>query len=337
MINTNLYYSFINDKNYFKKHLLIVVLVSVFFSCSKDDNRLNIDVSTIASDVKIERFEQEFYTAKPENLPKLKEKYPFLFPHNIDSVWVNKMSDKDEQELFKATQKVYPNLDKVKKDLDELFKHVKYYYPKFKEPRIITLNSNVGFEQKVIYTNELLFISLDVFLGKDSYIYEDYPAYLTQNFTPKQITVATAKEIIKPILFKNKNRTFSSKIIQEGKKLYALDAFLPNFNDEDKIGYTPNKTKWVKANEYMIWSYFVDKELLYSTDNSLNTRFIDLAPFSKFYLDIDNKSPGSVGSWLGWQIVRSFMKYNKDVSLTELMKMDNETIFKKSKYKPNRY
>ncbi len=87
----------------------------------------------------------------------------------------------------------------------------------------------------------------------------------------------------------------------------------------------------------MIWSYFVDKELLYSTDNSLNTRFIDLAPFSKFYLDIDNKSPGSVGSWLGWQIVRSFMKYNKDVSLTELMKMDNETIFKKSKYKPNRY
>jgi len=86
----------------------------------------------------------------------------------------------------------------------------------------------------------------------------------------------------------------------------------------------------------MIWSYFIEKELLYSTDNSLNKRFIDEAPFSKFYLDIDNESPGSVGAWLGWQIVRSYMKHNKEVGLKDLMTTENELIFKKSRYKPKR-
>jgi hypothetical protein len=33
--------------------------------------------------------------------------------------------------------------------------------------------------------------------------------------------------------------------------------------------------------------------------------------FSKFYLEIDNESPGQVGGWIGWQIVRSYMKTMK--------------------------
>jgi hypothetical protein len=35
-------------------------------------------------------------------------------------------------------------------------------------------------------------------------------------------------------------------------------------------------------------------------------RFINPAPFLKF--EIDNESPGQVGGWIGWQIVRSYMK-----------------------------
>ena len=67
----------------------------------------------------------------------------------------------------------------------------------------------------------------------------------------------------------------------------------------------------------------------------LNKRFIDVAPFSKFYLSEDHKSPGRVGVWIGWQIVRSFMKHN-DVSLQELINIKPEDLFKKSKYKPKK-
>jgi uncharacterized protein YjaZ len=58
-----------------------------------------------------------------------------------------------------------------------------------------------------------------------------------------------------------------------------------------------------------------------------------LAPFSKFYLEIDNDSPGMVGRFIGWQIVRAYMKANKS-SLQELVALDAETLFNKSKYKP---
>ncbi|MNL23930.1 hypothetical protein D3C87_1453440 [compost metagenome] len=59
------------------------------------------------------------------------------------------------------------------------------------------------------------------------------------------------------------------------------------------------------------------------------------APFSKFYLEIDNDSPGRVGAWIGWQMVRSYMK-NNNVTLPELLKTDNKEIFEKSKYKPKK-
>jgi uncharacterized protein YjaZ len=67
----------------------------------------------------------------------------------------------------------------------------------------------------------------------------------------------------------------------------------------------------------------------------LQNRFINLAPFSKFYLEIDNESPGRVGTWIGWQIVRSFMLNNK-VSLQQMLKMDEKELFDKSKYKPKK-
>ena len=319
-----------------KKSILIIVLFSLFFSCSEDTTKLNVDVSPISAKVNIKRFEKIFYTAKPVDLPKIKKEFRFLFPHDIDSVWIKKMQDKDEQELFVATQKAYPNMDAVKPQLADLFKHVKYYYPKFKEPTIITVNSNVTIEQKTVYADSLLFISLDVFLGKDNKIYQDYPTYLKQNFTKKQLIVASAKELIKPIVFPSKDRTFLARIIQEGKKMYALDAYLPEFDDANKMGYSADQLNWIKLNENMIWRYFIEKELLYNTDLTLNRRFIEEAPFSKFYLDIDNESPGQVGVWLGWQIVRSYMKHNKEVSLTDLMNTKNETIFKESKYKPKR-
>ena len=318
-----------------KKSFIILLVISLLFSCS-DKNKLDVDVSNTISDVKIKRFEQIFYKAKPSDLSRIKKEYRFFFPHDVDSVWVKKMQDPDEQELFRETQKVYPKLDKVKAELDNLFKHIKYYYPKFKEPKVITINSNVDFDNKVVYADTLLFISLDVFLGKNSHIYQDYPDYLKQNFTQNQLIVSSARELVKPIIFKSKDRTFLSRMIQEGKKLYALDAFLPKFKDEEKISYSPEKELWIEKNEKMIWSYFIDKDILYSTDISLNKRFIDEAPFSKFYLDIDNESPGRVGVWIGWQIVKSYMKHNKDITLKDLMTTKNETIFKKSRYKPRK-
>ena len=81
--------------------------------------------------------------------------------------------------------------------------------------------------------------------------------------------------------------------------------------------------------------YFIERKLLFSTETKLQKRFLENAPFSKFYLEDDRQSPGRIGVWLGWQIVKSFMQ-NNDVSLQKLLTIDSEDLFKKSSYKPKK-
>ena len=65
-----------------------------------------------------------------------------------------------------------------------------------------------------------------------------------------------------------------------------------------------------KENEIFIWKYFIENKLLYDTNRELVNRFINPAPFSKFYLELDRESPGKIGQWIGWNIVKSYVKNN---------------------------
>lgn len=315
--------------------IILFTLVILTVSCTKKEN-VAIDVSDIEAKVIVKRFEQDFYSAKDEDLPELKQKYPDLFPVEVpDSIWIAKMNDKDEQELFREVNTRYVDFHKESKQLSDLFKHIKYYYKGFKEPTVYTVMSNIDYQHSVIYADSLLFISLDVFLGKDKKVYQDFPEYIRQNFTKNHLIVAVAKAFAEREVPRVKDRTFISRMIQQGKLYYLIDVFLPKVKDAYKIGYSQEQLEWSDFNDVQMWKYFVEKELLFSNEQELNQRFLDTAPFSKFYSAQDNETPGRIGEWFGWQIVRSYMK-NNDVSLQEMLQTDNEEIFKRSKYKPSK-
>jgi len=317
------------------RYVFLLITVVLLVSCKKE-RKLESDVSDIEVNTIIKRFDQEFYTSPVSKLPQLKANYPYLFPaQNNDSIWVNKMQDNDEQELFAETEKLYSNFDNEEEQLTNLFKHIMYYYPNFKPPTVITLLSNVDYNSSVVYADSLLFISLDVYLGKDNEIYLDFPNYVKNNFTKEHLVVDVATVISKVQIPLSSDRSFISRLIQKGKKMYLLDAYLPNLSDAEKIGYTQEQIDWADFNDEDIWKYFVQNQLLFSSDQELSKRFIDEAPFSKFYQANDNDSPGRVGVWIGWQIVRAYMN-NNNTSLKELLKTPNELIFKKSKYKPTK-
>ncbi|MDY7396269.1 gliding motility lipoprotein GldB [Aureibaculum sp. 2210JD6-5] len=317
------------------KYISILILFIAFTSCTKKE-KLDIDVSDILVDVDVHRFDQEFYTANSEKLPVLKSKYPYLFPaQNHDSIWLQKIQNKDEQELYAETQKVFSDFSDEKEQLENLFKHIKFYYPEFNSPKVVTLLSNVDYETKVVYADSLLLISLDIYLGKDSKIYESFPNYIKQNFTKDHLIVDVANAITNVQIPFSTDRTFVSRMVQQGKKMYLLDAYLPKVSDANKMGYTEEQIEWAEFNDEEVWKYFVQNKLLFSTEQELSRRFIDNAPFSKFYQANDNETPGRIGVWFGWQIVRAYMQ-NTNTSLQEMLKTKNEEIFKKSKYKPVR-
>ncbi|WP_298879129.1 gliding motility lipoprotein GldB [uncultured Polaribacter sp.] len=315
--------------------IIVFFVLFSFFSC-KLESKHTIDVSNINANLSIDRYEVDFYSASKDSLKNLKNKYPYLFPVEFtDSIALAKISNKDEQELFLESQKIYKNISNLDSQLTSLFKYVKYYNPKFRSPKVVTMLSNIDYENRVIYADSLLFISLDSYLGSKHKFYADYPKYIKQNNTDKNIIIDVANSIINKQLLSISNRSFISKIIYEGKKMYLLDMYVNGVSDSIKIGYSEEKMQWATYNEEDIWKYFIERKLLFSTDTKLNKRFIDNAPFSKFYLENDSDSPGRIGVWLGWQIVRSFMQ-NNDVSLQELLIIDSEELFNKSKYKPKK-
>lgn len=316
-------------------YFLFFVLLLFLNSCQKEVKK-NVDTSNIEVEFMINRFEQDFYDHGGENLEELKNKYPLLFPDNTpDSIWMAKINDRDEQELYSETQKLYSSFSDIESELRSLFQHVTYYNPLFNTPDIITGLSNIDYDYRVIYNQELVFISLDVYLGSTHPFYGDFPSYIKQNNIRERIIVDVASAIVDSQIKPLTNRSFLAKMIHEGKKLYLLELYLPLKSEAVRIGYNKIKYDWALTNEEQVWKYFIENNLLYSTDTKLNKRFLEDAPFSKFYISEDKNSPGRIGQWIGMQIVRSFMA-NNDVSLSDLLLKNEEEIFKKSKYKPRK-
>ncbi|MBC5862474.1 gliding motility lipoprotein GldB [Flavobacterium turcicum] len=317
-----------------KKYLFLIVFCFFIASCDKK-SKVEKEVEAIPVEMKVERFDQLFFETKPEDLQKIKKCYPYFFPEGTpDEVWIEKMQNPLWRELYTEVQKKYSNIDSVKQEVTEVFKHAKYYFPEVKTPKLVTIIAEMDYNSKAIYADSLVIVSLELYLGKGHKFYQ-FPKYLKQNFEPKQIAPDVVASFAGSKIQVPIEKDFMSQMIYQGKQLYLKDLLLPAYSDADKMGYTPEQIKWCEENESYIWRYFLEKEMLYSTDQKLAPRFINPAPFSKFYLEIDNDSPGQVGAWIGWQIVRAYAK-NNEVPLSELLKTNAKEIFVQSKYKPKK-
>ncbi len=317
-----------------KKYFTIVLLVVLMVSCDKKSKEEKA-VEAIPVALKVDRFDQAFFEAKPNELANLKAEYPFFFPEGTpDAVWIDKMQNKDWRALYAEVQKKFPDFNKQTTEIEDLFKHFKYYFPETVMPKIYTVIAEMDYHNKAIYADDKLIIALELYLGKSHQFYP-FPEYLKQNFEERQMMPDIVSSFAVRKIPPPSEKTLLANMIYYGKELYMKDIMLPDYTDAEKMGYTPEQITWSQENESYIWRYFIEEDLLFSTDAKLENRFVNMAPFSKFYLEIDNESPGRIGQWIGWQIVRSFME-NNEVSLQEMLKMDAKQIFERSKYKPKK-
>ncbi|MFO8146502.1 MAG: gliding motility lipoprotein GldB [Bacteroidota bacterium] len=318
----------------FKKLLLLAGMISIW-SC-QDQSGISAEIEKIPVEFKVERFDEKFARITPEELPQLKAEYPFLFPERFpDSVWIEKINDTIQQEINQEVSKIYSDFTSEEEQLHSLFQHIKYYYPSFEAPTVVTVTSEVDYKNKILLTPEYLFIALDTYLGKDHKFYLGIQEYLKKNFEKNQIIQDVATEFAKEKVPQPKSKTFLANMIYYGKILYLKDRWLPETPDHQKLGYTAEELEWAKNNEAQIWRYFVEKQIIFDSDTQLYSRFLYPAPFSKFYLELDNEAPAMLGQYIGWEIVRAYMDEYK-VSLPEMLDTDAETIFNKAKYKPKK-
>ena len=281
------------------------------------------------------RFEQLFYGTSDDYFEELQNTYPYFFPEDTPiQVWKQKQKDSLQRALFKATQTL--PIEKINKELPRLLGRYKNTFADATLPeKIVTLISDVDYNHKIIDVDSLLLISIDVFLGKDHPLYEGIPLYIRENMRPAQILPEIAEVLSIKQLPTVKERTFLAHLIYHGKKQWLKQQLLPKTHVSEILGFTPKQLLWSKENEKEIWNYFANQEMLFSTQSDLISRFIRPAPFSKFYLDVDQDAPGKIGQWLGLQIVSAYASRNNK-SIQEIIQMPYMELYRESKYKPRR-
>ncbi len=316
------------------KCILFILSLTLLLNC-KNENSNESEIAKLDVDFTVERFDTILSEATVQDLPKIKNAFPFLFPEVIDSTWIQRLNGDVQQQVFSEVNNKFENFDTQHSELANFFRHLKYYDARFKLPRVITVADYVNYRNTLVLEADLLIINLTNYLGETHEFYQNIPLYFAENMTPSQIVPDIADKYAKRYNYQGQRKTFLDEIIYHGKQLYFKDVMIPEFSDAEKIGYTDNNIEWSKRNEDQVWSYFVEKELLFSTDPKLFSRFTAPAPFSKFYLDIDNESPGRLGQYIGWQIVRAYAE-RTDADILTVMRTNADEIFKNSKYKPKR-
>ncbi len=314
---------------------ITLTLFIAILSCG-NNSKVAKEIAEIPVNLQIIRFDQEFDGSTLADIPTLKKKYPYLFPTRYaDSIWEAMLTDSLQRVIRKEVSTVFPDFNMQKAELESLYKHMKYYFPRFQEPKVITLTNNVEYQNRIIATDTLVLIGLDNYLGPQHEFYQGMSGYIAADLDKELLVSDIAASLAKKVVSKPKDRSFLAQMVYYGKELYLKDQLMPILEDAKKIGYSESQLDWAEINEEPIWRNFIENEYLYSTDNKLNTRFLDPAPFSKFGLEHDNESPGRIGRFIGWQIVRAFMDKNS-ITLPQLLNLSADDIFKRSNYKPKR-
>ncbi len=253
-------------------------------------------------------FARAFYDTT-RTLAAVKVRFPFFFDAATpDSVWEAKRRNAWERSLYRATESLH--FHRYKPKLLDLFKHLKFYYPDCKIPTTYWYVSGLDWQNPVCYRDSLLLVAGDLFLGADSKFYRGLPRYMRARFEPAQILPHLALALAKAFVPLPRDQTFLSELIYFGKIRMLAQALAPQIPAYQLMGYTRASQQWCLDNEFQIWNYFVTADMLYRKDKRLESRFLSIAPFSKFYLEIDKDSPGGVGIWVGWRIVQAYRDKN---------------------------
>lgn len=335
------------------KKLFPCFIVIAMLGCGDD----NIpDVSKVKVDVQTERFERDFFAMDTLDLngsiQKLYKKYPgflqdFIFnilalPAHPDSTQAVENGVRSfiasYHGLSDTANKRVGDLSKTEKDIKRGLQFVKHYFPDYRIPnKIITFIGPFNSYGNII-TPDALAVGLQLYLGQNFSWYQSeagqqlYPAYISRRFRPEYIPVNSIRTVVDDMYPNNSaGRPLVEQMIEAGKRLFLIKKLMPETADTLITGYTARQLEGAYDNEEMIWAFFLQNDLLYVIDPALTKDYMNDAPNTAV---LGEGSPGFIGQFVGWQIVKKWMSKNEKKTLDELMKTDPKIIFEQAKYKP---
>lgn len=343
-----------------KNFFWYLLVFSVVISCK--NNRLKVDVSEVSVTANFDRLDSFLFETPAEKFGEALEVkiktdsawmhqyflgalnfgyYPFKVPIK-DSLMVF-ANDSMAREIYGMVKKEFGDLQKVKEEITNACRYLRYHFPKIMVPRFVfythgsstfALGNSFG---TFAYPNAIG-ISLDGFLGKAAAkMYESnmkLNLYQIRTMAPEYVVVAAIRSLCNFHFPSMEEGNFLGRAIEEGKRQYILDAMLPDVHDSIKLSFTSAQFAWMEKNQAAMWEYFITRKLLFVSDHRKISDFFIEGPFTNAE-GVPQACPPRLGAYLGWRIVSAYMNRHPQVTLPQFMKETRyEYVLKESEYKP---
>ncbi len=303
-------------------------------------------VDSATPTIKAMQFDSAFFAMDSlhfeSDLAKLVQAYPQFSADYFSQILMlsSKKESKKILAFYKAYLPIYQATKKVqasKKSTPEIaaaFKRFHYYFPTYSLPKQLIYFIGPLETYGNVVTKEGLAIGLQLYMGAtSSWYYSEqintiYPSYISRQFAPEYIVVHSIQNILNdydPIAINGKQ--LIEQMIEIGKRQYILSQCLPTASDTLLLGYTGNQLKAIEENKGDIWTFLSTQNRLFSVDPNLTASILKEAPYNDYF---GEAIPGNVGKYIGYKIVKSWMKQQDDASkndLNRLLKTPAKTIF----------
>lgn len=322
-------------------------------ACGEESRTPHPDVSDIKVNVQLLRFEQDIFALDTAQLQtgmqSLLAKYPVMLPLFCNEI-IHDQSNPAEtprqalgaflsvpqtRHIYDTVQQIYGDLRWLEADLTQMFRYYKYYFPQKPVPQVVTMISEFSTDAFTA-GDSLCGIGLDMFLGETypGYDPDVFPFFMRRQFQKDYIVVRLSKALAQNCDEGPSGQRLLDLMLHYGKQLYISDCLLPDVADSLKMGYTRKQMEGCYANEAEVWARMLSEKLLYSTDFDKIRKLVTPSPNAPA---IFQEAPGEIGSWMGLQIVRAYMKRNPNTTMDQLLQMkDGQRFLELSKYKPKR-
>ena len=234
--------------------------------------------------------------------------------------------DKGIIRLENRIQEKFKNLESKKKAIIDGLKHLKYHFPSGKIPENIVFMNSL-FQSNAFCTETEIGIGLERYLGKENDIVKELPAepfydWIKDGMEDQYLERDAICAWIMTHYIPETDGTLAENIIKWGKIIYLTEAAFPSFDKNIIIRYTKEDYDWAVENEISFWKYLVNEKMLFKNNDLDKANLLKEAPFT---IGLPEKSPDRFGQFLGWQMVRHYMKKTK-ITLEELIKIPYNNI-----------
>jgi gliding motility-associated lipoprotein GldB len=330
------------------KSTITFILLSFAFIACKDDKCIKApDISSVEISVNIERLDRKLNKISTKSaLSEILVQNPMFAegflnishypdPENLLTQYYDLLNNASVDSLFIEVENTFGDLEEIRLQFEEAFRYLKYYYPETKVPKIKTVVT--GLIGDLYLSDSLIIIGLDYYLGfKGKYLPKDIPGYILKRYQ-KEYMVPQIMLMYSNLYNKTNQKDGSAvaDMVYYGKAYYMAKNLMPCSPDSLFTGYSAFETNDIDEHEPVIWASVLENELLFETNPYIKDKFLSERPKT---IEIGENCPGRIGRWIGWRIVRKYAKQHPEISVPEMMAMDDaQKIFIESKYKPIPY